>query len=210
MVHGGEEDARRQARRRRPALHPYGCDGGSLRAGTDIAFLLGIIRYAIENKRYHEDYVKIHTNGPYIIGEKFEFNDGLFSGFDPGKTEYDKTAWAYEPDPKTKAYGVDPTLQNPRCVFQLLKKHVERYTPEMIERICGTPKDTYLKVCQIVTSTGVPEKAGTITYALGWTQHSTAVQMIRCAAMLQLLLGNVGRPGGGVNAFRGRDRKSVV
>jgi formate dehydrogenase major subunit len=174
-----------------------------VRAGTDIAFLLGIIRYAIEKKRYHEDYVKIHTNAPYLISEKFEFNEGLFSGFDPGKTEYDKAAWAYEPDPKTKAYGLDPTLQNPRCVFQLLKKHVERYTPEMVERICGTPKDTYLKVCEIVTSTGVPEKAGTITYALGWTQHSTAVQMIRCAAMLQLLLGNVGRPGGGVNAFRG-------
>jgi len=174
-----------------------------IRAGSDIAFLLGIIRYAIENKRYHEDYVKVHTNGPYVVSEKFEFNDGLFSGFDAGKTEYDKTAWAYEPDPKTKAYGVDPTLQNPRSVFQLLKKHVERYTPEMVERICGTPKDTYLKVCQIVTSTGVPEKAGTITYALGWTQHSTAVQMIRAAAMLQLLLGNVGRPGGGVNAFRG-------
>ena len=174
-----------------------------IRAGSDIAFLLGIIRYAIEKKRYHEDYVRIHTNGPYLIGEKFEFNDGLFSGFDAGKTEYDKTAWAYEPDAKTKAYGVDPTLENPRCVFQLLKKHVERYTPEMVERICGTPKDTYLKVCEIVTSTGVPEKAGTITYALGWTQHSTAVQMIRAAAMLQLLLGNVGRPGGGVNAFRG-------
>jgi formate dehydrogenase major subunit len=174
-----------------------------IRAGTDIAFLLGLIRYTIENKRYHEEYVKIHTNAPYLIGEKFEFNDGLFSGFDTGKTEYDKTAWAYEPDPKTKAYGVDPTLQNPRSVFQLLKKHVERYTPEMVERICGTPKDTYLKVCEIVTSTGVPEKAGTITYALGWTQHSTAVQMIRAAAMLQLLLGNVGRPGGGVNAFRG-------
>jgi len=174
-----------------------------VRAGSDIAFLLGIIRYAIENKRYHEDYVKVHTNGPYIIGEKFEFNEGLFSGFDPGKAEYDKTAWAYEADPKTKAYGVDPTLQNPRCVFQLLKKHVERYTPEIVERICGTPKEKYLKVCEIVTSTGVPEKAGTITYALGWTQHSTAVQMIRAAAMLQLLLGNVGRPGGGVNAFRG-------
>ena len=174
-----------------------------VRAGSDIAFLLGIIRYAIEKKRYHEDYVKIHTNAPYLISEKFEFNDGLFSGFDAGKTEYDKTAWGYEADPTSKAYGVDSTLQNPRCVFQLLKKHVERYTPEMVERICGTPKDTYLKVCEIVTSTGVPEKAGTITYALGWTQHSTAVQMIRAAAMLQLLLGNVGRPGGGVNAFRG-------
>ena len=174
-----------------------------IRAGTDIAYLLGIIRYAIENKRYHEEYVRIFTNGPYLIGEKYGFEDGLFTGFDEAKTEYDKNAWGYEADPKTKAYGVDPTMENPRCVFQLLKKHVERYTPETIEKICGTPKETFLKVCEIVTSTYPPEKVGTITYALGWTQHSTGVQMIRAAAMLQLLLGNVGRPGGGVNAFRG-------
>ena len=174
-----------------------------IRPGTDIAFLNGIIRYAIEKKRYHEDYVKIHTNGPYIIGEKYAFNDGLFSGFDESKGEYDKTNWGYEPDAKTTAYGVDPTLENPRCVFQLLKKHVDRYTPEMVERICGTPKDKFLKVCEIVTSTGNAERVGTITYALGWTQHSTGVQMIRAGAVLQLILGNVGRPGGGMNAFRG-------
>jgi formate dehydrogenase major subunit len=174
-----------------------------LRAGSDSAFLLGIIRYAIETKRFHEDYVKLHTNAPYIIGEKYAFNDGLFSGFDEAKGEYDKAAWGYEADAKSKAYGVDPTLENPRCVFQLLKEHVDRYTPDMVERICGTPKDKFLKVCEIVTSTGNAERVGTITYALGWTQHSTGVQMIRAAAMLQLLLGNVGRPGGGVNAFRG-------
>ncbi len=174
-----------------------------VRAGTDTAFLLGLIRYAIETKRFHEDYVKLHTNAPYVIGEKFSFNDGLFSGFDEAKGDYDKTNWVYEADPKTKAYEVDPTLQNPRCVFQLLKDHVDRYTPEMVERICGTPKDKFLKICEIVTSTGNAERVGTITYALGWTQHSTGVQMIRAAAMLQLLLGNVGRPGGGVNAFRG-------
>jgi len=174
-----------------------------IRAGTDIAYLLGIIRYAIENKRYHEEYVKLFTNATYLIGEKYGFDEGLFTGFDAPATAYDKTAWGYEADPKSKAYGVDPTMENPRCVFQLLKKHVDRYTPEMVERICGTPKATFLKVCEIVTSTYPPEKAGTITYALGWTQHSTGVQMIRCAAMLQLLLGNVGRPGGGVNAFRG-------
>src|SRR5207247_9090501 len=86
---------------------------------------------------------------------------------------------------------------------QLVRKHVDRYTPEMVERICGTPRETFLKVAELVTSTGTAARAGTITYALGWTQHSTAVQMIRAAAMLQLLLGNVGRPGGGVNAFRG-------
>jgi formate dehydrogenase major subunit len=174
-----------------------------IRPGTDIAFLNGIIRYAIEKKRYHEDYVKIHTNGPYIVGEKFAFHDGLFSGFDAAKGEYDKTAWGYQADEKTTGYSVDPTMQNPRCVFQLLKAHVDRYTPEMVERICGTPKGTFEKVAEIVTSTGNAERVGTITYALGWTQHSTGVQMIRAGATLQLLLGNVGRPGGGMNAFRG-------
>jgi formate dehydrogenase major subunit len=174
-----------------------------IRAGTDIAFLLGLVRYAIENKRYHEDYVKLHTNGPYIVGEKFAFADGVFSGFDQAKGEYAKENWAYEADAKSNGYGVDTTMENPRCVFQLLKQHVSRYTPEMVERICGTPKDAFLKVAEMVTSTGNAERVGTITYALGWTQHSTGVQIIRAAAILQLLLGNVGRPGGGVNAFRG-------
>jgi len=174
-----------------------------LRAGTDIAFLNGIIRYALETRRYHADYVKLHTNASYIVGEKFGFQDGLFSGFDEKKGEYDKTAWGYEPDAQTQAYGVDPTLENPRCVFQLLKKHVDRYTPDVVEKVCGTPKAQFLKVAEMVTSTGNAEKVGTILYALGWTQHSVGVQIIRTAAMLQLLLGNVGRPGGGVNALRG-------
>ncbi len=174
-----------------------------LRPGTDIAFLLGLIRYALNNKRYQEDYVRIHTNGPYLIKPEFTFNDGLFSGFDPAAKKYVKDSWGYQADPKSQAYGVDPTMQDPRCVLQLLKQHVDRYTPEMVERICGTPKDKFLKVAEIVTSTYPANRAGTITYALGWTQHSTAVQIIRTAAMLQLLLGNVGMPGGGVNAFRG-------
>jgi formate dehydrogenase major subunit len=174
-----------------------------IRAGTDIAYLLGLIRYSINTGRFHADYVKLHTNAPYVINDKYAFNDGLFSGFDPAKKSYVKDSWAYEGDPTTKAYEVDQTLQHPRCVFQLLKQHVDRYTPEMVERICGTPKETFLKVADIVTSTGNAERVGTITYALGWTQHSTGVQIIRAAAMLQLLLGNVGRPGGGVNAFRG-------
>jgi len=174
-----------------------------IRAGTDIAYLLGIIRYALETKRFHEEYVKLHTNAPYVVGERFAFTDGLFAGFDGEKKAYDKTAWAYEADPKTKGYVVDDTLSNPRCVFQLLKKHVDRYTPEMVERICGVPKETFLKVAEVVTSTGTAQRVGTIMYALGWTQHSTGVQIIRTAAMLQLLLGNVGRPGGGVNALRG-------
>jgi formate dehydrogenase major subunit len=174
-----------------------------IRAGTDIAFLLGIIRYAIENRRYHEDYVKLHTNASYLIGPKFEFRDGLFSGFDQARGDYDKTAWGYQADAKSQGYQVDSTLQDPRCVFQLLRTHVSRYTPEVVEQICGTPRNQFLKVAETVTSTGNAERVGTITYALGWTQHSTGVQMIRAAAMLQLLLGNVGRPGGGVNAFRG-------
>lgn len=175
-----------------------------IRPGTDIAFLLGIIRYAIETGRYHSDYIKIHTNASYVVSDKFTFGDGLFSGFDDKTHSYAKETWAYDGDPaKGGAYLVDPTLQHPRSVFQLLKQHVARYTPETVERICGTPKAQYLKVCELVTSTGNAERVGTITYALGWTQHSTGVQIIRAGAMLQLLLGNVGRPGGGVNAFRG-------
>jgi formate dehydrogenase-N alpha subunit len=174
-----------------------------IRAGSDIAFLLGLVRHAIEKKRYHEDYVKLHTNASYLVGDGFAFSDGLFAGFDPATSEYDKKAWGYQAAAQGGAYKVDPTLQDPRCVFQLMKAHVDRYTPEMVERICGTPRDKFLAVADIVTSTGTAERVGTITYALGWTQHSTGVQMIRAAAMLQLLLGNVGRPGGGVNAFRG-------
>jgi formate dehydrogenase major subunit len=173
-----------------------------IRSGTDIAFLYGIVRYALEKKRFHEDYVRLHTNASYLVSDKFSFHEGLFSGFDPEKRTYAKDSWAYELDAKGFA-KTDPTLQDPRCVFQLLKAHVERYTPEMVERICGAPKDKFLKVAEIVTSTGNAERVGTITYALGWTQHSTGVQIIRTAAILQLLLGNVGRPGGGVNAFRG-------
>src|SRR3979411_1035840 len=174
-----------------------------IRPGTDIAFLNGIIRHALSTGRFHEEYVKIHPRGPYVISEKYGFDAGLFSGFDEGKGQYDKSAWAYEADPKTRAYLVDYTMQHPRCIFQLLKKHVDRYTPEMVERICGTPKEQFLKVADVVTSTGNAARVGTITYALGWTQHSVGVQIIRAAATLQLLLGNVGRPGGGVNAMRG-------
>jgi formate dehydrogenase major subunit len=174
-----------------------------IRSGTDIAYLLGLIRYTLENKRWHDDYVKLHTNAGYVIGEKFGFDEGLFTGFSADKKEYDKTNWAYQADETTKAYKVDPTLEDPRCVFQLLKKHVERYTPEMVSRVCGVPKETFLKIADVVTSTGTADRVGTIMYALGWTEHSTGTQIIRAGAMLQLLLGNVGRPGGGVNALRG-------
>src|SRR5262249_54108975 len=133
---------------------------------------------------------------------KFDEAEGVFSGFDQAAGSYNRDSWTYQLDAKGFAKS-DPTLQDPNCVFQLLRKHVSRYTPETVEKICGTPKEKCLKVCEIVPSSYPANKAGTITYALGWTQHSTGVQIIRAAAMLQLLLGNVGRPGGGVNAFRG-------
>ncbi len=175
-----------------------------IRAGTDIAFLGGLINYALTNGRYHEEYLRLHTNAPFIIREGFKLpeDDGLFSGYDPGKKAYDKSTWAYELDEKGYA-KVDPTLQHPRSVFQLLKKHYARYTPEMVSRICGCSKEDFLKAAEIITSTSTPDRAGTIMYALGWTHHSVAVQIIRAAAILQLILGNVGRPGGGVNALRG-------
>lgn len=174
-----------------------------IRTGTDIAYLLGIIRYALNTGRFHEEYVKIHTNAPLLINPGFGFEDGLFTGFDEASGSYAKRdTWGYQLDAKGMAKS-DPTMQDPNCVLQLLKKHVDRYTPEMVEKICGTPKATFLKVAEVVTSTGNAQRVGTMMYALGWTQHSIGVQMIRTAAMLQLLLGNVGRPGGGVNALRG-------
>jgi len=173
-----------------------------IRPGTDIAYLCGLIRHALQTGRFHEEYVKLHTNASCLVNPAFGFSDGLFTGFDEEKHEYARDTWSYQVDGRGFVKR-DPGLQDPHCVFQLLKSHVERYTPEMVERICGTPKETFLKVAEVVTSTGNAQRVGTVTYALGWTQHSTGVQMIRTAAILQLLLGNVGRPGGGVNAFRG-------
>src|SRR4029079_13721561 len=112
-----------------------------IRPGTDVAYLLGIIPYSIETGRFHEDYVKLHTNASYLVSDKYGFDDGLFTGFDEASGTYDKTDWAYETYAKCGGYAVDSTLQNPRSVFQLLKKHVDRYTPEMVERVCGSPKD---------------------------------------------------------------------
>jgi formate dehydrogenase-N alpha subunit len=173
-----------------------------LRSGTDIAFLGGVINYLLGNNKVHMDYVKAFTNAPFLIREDFAFNDGLFSGYDDAKRSYDKATWAYQLDKDGYAM-VDETLENPNCVWQLLKKHYSRYTPEMVEKICGTPKDQFLKVAEFIGSTSTPDRVMTICYALGWTQHSHGSQNIRTMAMIQLLLGNIGRPGGGVNALRG-------
>ena len=173
-----------------------------IRAGTDIAFLGGLINYLIANNKYHEEYVKAYTDMTFVVRDDFEFKDGLFSGYNPDKRAYDKTTWNY----KIGADGfaeVDPTLANPRCVFNLMKAHYARYTPEMVEKICGTPREKFLKVAEMVGSTGRAGRAMTIMYALGWTQHSQGTQMIRTGAMVQLLLGNMGIAGGGMNALRG-------
>jgi formate dehydrogenase major subunit len=230
-----------------------------IRAGADIAFLGGVINYAIANNRIAHDYLVNYTNAAFIIKEGFKLpDDGLYSGFDPEKKVYDKSSWNYEeggdltgkpavpslsaehphasklPHPSDIHEGIgyqgagplgakagggvvvpamlppktafDLSLQHPRCVFQLLKQQYSRYTPEMVERITGIPKDQFLKAADMFTSVrkdGDMKKVATIIYAVGWTQHSFGTQIIRTAAMLQMVLGNVGRAGGGVNALRG-------
>ena len=173
-----------------------------LRAGSDIAFLAGVINYLLTNDKLQHEYVRYYTNASFIVGEDYRFEDGLFSGYDAEKHKYDPSSWGYELDAKGYA-KVDETLQHPRCVFQILKQHYSRYTPEMVAKVCGTPKDKFLKVCEMIASTATPTRAMTIMYALGWTQHSTGTEMIRTAAIVQLLLGNIGIPGGGMNALRG-------
>lgn len=173
-----------------------------IRQGTDIAFLLGLINYCIQHDKVQWDYVKAFTNATYVVKEGFTYKDGLFSGYDEAKRDYDKSTWDYDIGPDGFAV-VDETLQNPRCVWNLLKNHVSVYAPEMVERICGTPTDKFLKVAAMVAETSSPTKAMTSMYALGWTQHSKGSQNIRTMAMLQLVLGNIGIRGGGMNALRG-------
>src|SRR5690349_7513071 len=210
-----------------------------IRSGADIAFLGGLIHYAIENNRIAKQYLVNYTNASFVVKDGFKLpEDGLYSGFDHATQVYDKSTWNYEEggDLSGKAAGAskpaaaaakpaagangkpappphlpenvayDLTLQHPRCVFQLLRQQYSRYTPEMVERITGVPKDQFLKAADLFTSVrkdGDMKKVATIMYAVGWTQHTFGTQIIRTAAMLQLLLGNVGRAGGGVNALRG-------
>jgi formate dehydrogenase major subunit len=173
-----------------------------IRQGTDIAFLLGVINHLIKNDKIQWEYTKNYTSAALIVKEGFAYSDGLFSGYDEAKRDYDRSSWGYEigEDGFVKS---DPTLQHPRCVWNLLKAHVAQYTPEMVERICGTPKDSFLKIAAAIAETSAPDKVMTSMYALGWTQHSKGSQNIRCMAMLQLILGNMGMPGGGMNALRG-------
>jgi formate dehydrogenase major subunit len=173
-----------------------------IRQGTDIAFLLGVINYCILNDKIQWDYTKAFTNASYIVKDGFAYQDGLFTGYDEAKRDYNRSTWEYELGPDGFV-TVDDTLQNPRCVWNLLKQHVSIYTPEMVSRICGTPKDKFLKVAQMISECSTPTKTMTSMYALGWTQHSKGSQNIRTMAMLQLILGNIGVRGGGMNALRG-------
>jgi len=176
-----------------------------IRSGTDIAFLGGMIKYIIEHNRYFEEYVRLYTNASFLVNPRFKMPgelDGLFSGYNSKTRKYDKSTWTFQKDAKG-LIKKDPTLQDPNCVFQLLKKHYSRYTPEVVSSITGTPRDKLLKIYEIYSSTGKPDKAATIMYAMGWTQHTVGTQNIRTMAIIQLLLGNMGVAGGGVNALRG-------
>jgi formate dehydrogenase major subunit len=173
-----------------------------IRTGTDVAYFGGLIHYVLQNHLYHDAYVKNYTNASFIVNSNYKFQEGLFNGYDAKKRTYKADAWAYEPGADGFA-ARDMTLQHPRCVYQLLKQHYSRYTPEAVADITGIPPDQFLRVAKIVGEMGRPDKVMTIVYAVGLTHHTTGSQLIRSASVLQLLLGNIGRPGGGMNAERG-------
>jgi len=201
-----------------------------IRAGSDIAFLGGLIAHVINSERWNTDpffreYVVNYTNAAILVNPDFkdtEDLDGLFSGLSADGKNYSNASWAYQrhPAPKPPAAEpqtftdlllqripgrpkTDPTLKDPQCVFQIMKRHYSRYTPEMVEKVCGCSKEVFLQVADTLLNNSGRDKTSNITYAVGWTQHTVGVQIIRCAGMLQALLGNIGRPGGGVLALRG-------
>ncbi|QCE32398.1 formate dehydrogenase-N subunit alpha [Acetobacteraceae bacterium] len=176
-----------------------------VRVGSDAAFILGMMNYLFTHDKIQHDYVRDYTNASFIVKPGFSFKEGLFSGHNPGKTgeeTYDKSSWDYDVDASGHVLK-DRTLKHPRCVLSLLKEHAARYTPEVVSEICGTPIEDFLEVCKIIAETSAKDKTTSWLYALGFTHHTNGSQTIRCAAMIQLLLGNMGMPGGGVNALRG-------
>jgi formate dehydrogenase major subunit len=203
-----------------------------LRAGSDIAFLGGVVHHILSNELDFREYVLPYTNAATIVSEEFvdtEDLDGLFSGYDPQTASYDPASWHYEgqepveggggAEAKEQAAGLqhesggpaiqhgdpprDETLQHPRCVWQILKRHFARYTPEVVEQVCGIPREQFLAVADAWARNSGRDRTAAVVYAVGWTQHSVGVQFIRTAAIIQLLLGNMGRPGGGIMAMRG-------
>ena len=200
-----------------------------LRSGSDIAFLNGIVRHILENDLWFKEWVMAYSNMAHIIEEGYEDaedHDGLFSGFDADAASYGETTWQYEGKtvpaateehrantPKGKVGDDaamragpprrDETLQHPRCVYQIMRRHFAPYTPEMVESVTGCPRDTFLKVADALVRNSGRERTGAFCYAVGWTHHTTGVQIIRACTIIQSLLGNVGRPGGGIMALRG-------
>ena len=173
-----------------------------IRPGTDIALLGGVINYLLSNDRIQTEYVRAFTNATFLVRDDFQFNEGLFSGYDEAHRKYDRSTWAYQLD-GSGYVKVDPTMQDPQCVLQLMKKHYAAYTPEVVSSVTGIPKERFQQVCEWMASTASPDRTMTSLYALGWTQHTVGSQNIRSMACVQLLLGNMGMPGGGVNALRG-------
>ncbi|MGA2939016.1 MAG: molybdopterin-dependent oxidoreductase, partial [Syntrophobacteraceae bacterium] len=175
-----------------------------LRPGTDIALFNGLCNHVIKNEFFHREYLVNYTNAGFVIKAGFSFEDGLFSGFNSEKRSYNYESWDYETDSEAKPI-VDPTLSHPRCVFQLMKEFMARYTPEMVETIAGVPQKRFKEMAEMYCATGQPGRSGTLLYAMGGTQHTTGVQIIRSYSVLQLLLGNMGIAGGGINALRGEN-----
>lgn len=205
----------------------------TVRAGTDIAFLGGVIHYILSHDLYFKEYVQAYTNASFLLNEGYQDTedlDGLFGGYDARTASYDSSVWAYESTVAEQKSGrrakeqshsyqhgasgpvvegsaqeiaADPTLEHPRSVFQVLKRHFSRYTPEMVERICGVPQDLFLEVCRAWTANSGRERTSGLVYSVGWTQHTVGAQYIRAGSIIQLLLGNIGRPGGGIYALRG-------
>ena len=200
-----------------------------IRSGSDIAFLGGIIRHLIEGDLWFKEFALAYTNIAHIIEEGYldtEDNDGVFSGFDPVTGSYEEDSWQYEgkvvpssisehrSQTQEKGSGEasgmskgpppqDATLQHPRCVYQILKRHYARYTPEFVEEVTGCPRATFLKIAETIARNSGRERTGSFCYAVGWTHHSVGVQIIRACSIVQGLLGNIGRPGGGIMALRG-------
>jgi formate dehydrogenase major subunit len=190
-----------------------------IRPGTDIAFTGGLINYVLSNDAWFKEYVLAYTSASLLVHPDFrdtEDLDGMFNGYDPDTRTYDAKAWRYEIDESSAPPGggdasvhdgkrpkTDPTLQHPRCVINVLKRHYARYTPEMVERITGAPKASFLELAQLLVKNSGRERTAVYAYAMGWAQHTIGVQNIRAAATLQALLGNTGRPGGGIMALRG-------
>ncbi len=201
-----------------------------IRSGSDIAFLGGIINYILENDLWFRDWVIPYTNIATVIEDGFQDSsetDGVFSGFQPNNADYKTDTWQYkgevvasplaehQPPLATKDAErgeaeltrhppqSDETLQHPNCVYQIMRRHFARYTPDMVERVTGCPKESFLRIADAIARNSGRERTGTFCYAVGWTHHSTGVQMIRAASIIQALLGNIGRPGGGIMALRG-------